>query len=176
MIQNKHQIKKTDNGWEVDYSEAPVIIRDQPTKKDPAIKVDMGLKLVPVKIRYEGDFTEDQVRQGITTIDKMGCKLCESSEKTVAKFFNMYLDKEGIQPLGAVDNSVVESESLFGFRERILDRKRFLGDGGGIVDGLLNRGSVENNPNNKPEQKGFFSLAELRKYRPKIRDVFRILG
>jgi hypothetical protein len=170
---NEHKIKKTKNGWEVDYSEAPVIIRDQPTKKNPNIKVDMGLKLVPVRINYDGDFSEDQVKQGIDTLDKMGCKLCESSEKTVAKFFTMMLDKEGIQPVKQQPETDIETESILGFRERIRNRNPIL-NREGVINDFLNNKQNNTTKNNRPMARNVFSIQEFRKYRPRLLEMFRM--
>ena len=109
-------IKKTDTGFLVDFpTDAPTIISGEPTKKDPRVKVDMAMRLMPKRIQYDGDFTEEQVRHGL---EKTGfgkdCKLCRSTEQAVGKIMKTALGAGA----GTVAGTEVAERRGLGLRDR----------------------------------------------------------
>lgn len=86
MTLTKATVKKEGDDWVVDYeSDAVPAIEGKSTKKHPEIKVDIGLKLEPTKVRYPADrYTlKDVVESTKDRMDTKECEMCEREQQVV---------------------------------------------------------------------------------------------
>lgn len=86
MSLQKATVKKEGEDWVVDYeSDAVPAIEGKSTKKHPEIKVDIGLKLEPTKVRYPADkYTlSDVVESTKERLDTKECEMCKREQEVV---------------------------------------------------------------------------------------------
>ena len=86
MTLTKATVKKEGEDWVVDYeSDAVPAIEGKSTKKHPEIKVDIGLKLEPTKVRYPADkySLSDVVESTKERLDTKECEMCKREQQVV---------------------------------------------------------------------------------------------
>ena len=91
MTLRKATIKKEGDQWVAEYeSDAIPTIEGKSTQKHPEIKVDIGMKLEPTKVRYPADkYPLDQVVENTKSrLETDECEMCMREQKVVAAFIS----------------------------------------------------------------------------------------
>lgn len=89
MSLRKATVRKEGDKWITEYeSDAVPAIQGKSTKKHPEIKVDIGMKLEPMKVTYPADqySLKDVVEATKGRLDTDECEMCEREQKVVAAF------------------------------------------------------------------------------------------
>lgn len=98
MTLRKATVRKEGDEWVAEYDTDTVpAIKDKGTKKDPDIKVDIGIKLEPRKVRYPVEkYSIGQVIEGTQSrLDTKDCEMCKREEQVVGVFIGgLYAMKE----------------------------------------------------------------------------------
>lgn len=89
MTLRKATVRKEGDKWITIYeSDAVPAIHGKSTKKHPEIKVDIGMKLEPLKVSYPADqySLQDVVKFTKERLNTDECEMCEREQKVVAAF------------------------------------------------------------------------------------------
>lgn len=95
MTLRKATVRKQGDEWIADYeSDAIPAIEGKSTKKHPEIKVDIGMKLEPLRVHYPADkFSLDQVVESTKVrLELDDCEMCQREQKVVAAFVSGLYD------------------------------------------------------------------------------------
>lgn len=115
MTLRKATVRKEGDKWITLYeSDAVPAIHGKSTKKHPEIKVDIGMKLEPIKVIYPADqYTlKDVVKFTKERLNTDECEMCEREQKVVAAFvgglYEIKEQRERLQKEAAAARTVPE--------------------------------------------------------------------
>ena len=95
MSLRKATIRKEGEEWIAEYeSDAIPTIEGKSTQKHPDIKVDIGMKLEPMKVHYAAEkYPLEQVIESTKArLETDECEMCEREQKVVAAFVSGLYD------------------------------------------------------------------------------------
>lgn len=98
MTLRKATVRKEGDEWVAEYeTDAIPAIEGKSTKNHPEIKVDIGMKLEPMRVHYPSDkFSLEQVLESTKDrLEEKECEMCDREQKVVAAFVGgLYQIKE----------------------------------------------------------------------------------
>lgn len=98
MTLRKATVRKEGDHWITEFkSDAIPAIEGKSTEKHPEIKVDIGMKLEPIRVKYPADkySLEEVIESTKSRLEIDECEMCEREQKVVAAFVSgLYQFKE----------------------------------------------------------------------------------